>query len=106
MLILESGEGFTDPPLNAPTGLLTGTATASCNCDLVVWNDLLRKGEAVRNCNARVEEASRVPRTRDAMVAEAVERLFVEGIDVNAMLGVSQSLLEGGGVLRGETRFG
>ena len=35
----------THPPLNAPTGLFTGTATglatASCSRDRDVWNDLV-----------------------------------------------------------------
>jgi hypothetical protein len=60
---------------------LTGTAAASCNCDRVVWNDLLRSGDCVRS--ARIEEARRGTITREAMVTEAVERLFGDGEDVD-----------------------
>jgi hypothetical protein len=70
-------EAFTYPPRKAPTGRLTGTAVASCDCDRVVWNDLLRNGDCVRR--ERVEKARRGTSTREAMVTEAVERLFGGG---------------------------
>lgn len=62
-------DSCTDPPLNAPTGLFTGGATtASCNCGLVVCNDLVKNGEGV--LIARVVEASRGRNAREAMATE------------------------------------
>ncbi len=71
-----SHDNCTDPPLNAPTGLFTaGAAIASCNCDLVVWNDLDKKGDGV--LVGRAEDASRETNTREAMVVEEGEKVWI-----------------------------